>query len=383
MSTNAAGPRAVVVGAGPAGLATALRLERRFPGRGEVLVLDRSGVAASWRARYAELRLNTTRSTSALPGRPVPRSAGRWPSRDDYVGYLEAAASSLRTPPQTGVRVLRVVGDPGRGWTVVTDVGPVSTLNVVVATGHDAVPHIPDWAKGTSYRGEVQHVGNLGRLADFAGRRVVVVGAGNSGIDIAGHLAGVGAETVVAMRTPPTIVPREHLGIPVQRVAVATRWLPVRTRDAMASATARLTTGELARYGVPRPSVGPFTRFARSGVTVAVDSGFVAGPARRPGARGPGRGRTHSTRAAGGRRLRHRRRRGDPCDRIQMRPRTALSGTWGYSTHRSPSPAATWPDSIRRRPLLRRLPPRSRRHAAPYAADARDIASRVRTVPMT
>jgi cation diffusion facilitator CzcD-associated flavoprotein CzcO len=275
MSTNAAGPRAVVVGAGPAGLATALRLERRFPGRDEVLVLDRSGVAASWRARYAELRLNTTRSTSALPGRPIPRSAGRWPSRDDYVGYLEAAASSLRTPPQTGVRVLRVVGDPGRGWTVVTDVGPVSTLNVVVATGHDAVPHIPDWAKGTSYRGELQHVGNLGRLADFAGRRVVVVGAGNSGIDIVGHLAGVGAETVVAMRTPPTIVPREHLGIPVQRVAVATRWLPVRTRDAMASATARLTTGDLARYGVPRPSVGPYTRFARSGVTVAVDSGFV------------------------------------------------------------------------------------------------------------
>ena len=155
MSTNAAGPHAVVVGAGPAGLATALRLERRFPGRDEVLVLDRSSVAASWRARYAELRLNTTRSTSALPGRPIPRSAGRWPSRDDYVGYLEAAASSLRTPPQTGVRVLRVVGDPGRGWTVVTDVGPVSTLNVVVATGHDAVPHIPDWAKGTSYRGEV------------------------------------------------------------------------------------------------------------------------------------------------------------------------------------------------------------------------------------
>ena len=164
MSTNAAGPRAVVVGAGPAGLATALRLERRFPGRGEVLVLDRSGVAASWRARYAELRLNTTRSTSALPGRPIPRSAGRWPSRDDYVGYLEAAASSLRTPPQTGVRVLRVVGDPGRGWTVVTDVGPVSTLNVVVATGHDAIPHIPGWAEGTSYRGEVWHVGNLGRL---------------------------------------------------------------------------------------------------------------------------------------------------------------------------------------------------------------------------
>lgn len=102
-----------------------------------------------------------------------------------------------------------------------------------------------------------------------------MVGAGNSGIDIAGHLAREGVEVVVAMRMPPTILPREHLGIPLQRVGVATRWLPLRTKDALASSTARMTRGDLARYGVPRPSVGAYTRFARSGVTVSVDSGFV------------------------------------------------------------------------------------------------------------
>jgi cation diffusion facilitator CzcD-associated flavoprotein CzcO len=65
-----------VVGGGPAGLATALRLERRFRQRGEVVVLERSSVAASWQERYAELKLNTTRSTSALLGIRIPRSAG-------------------------------------------------------------------------------------------------------------------------------------------------------------------------------------------------------------------------------------------------------------------------------------------------------------------
>ena len=275
MCPNAAAPRVIVVGAGPAGLATALRLERRFQESGEVVVLERATVAASWRARYAELRLNTTRSTSGLPGRRIPRSAGRWPSLDDYVDFLQSTAISLRTPPRTGVTALRVLREPVRGWTVETDAGELVAPNVVIATGNDASPRMPDWPDRASYEGEVRHVADLGRLADLAGRRVVVVGAGNSGIDIAGHLARMNADVTIAMRTPPTILPREHLGIPLQALAVATRRLPLRARDMMASTTARMTTGDLERFGVPRSKVGVYTRFAATGVTVAIDSGFV------------------------------------------------------------------------------------------------------------
>ncbi len=275
MCPGGAPPRVIVLGAGPAGLAVALRLQRLFRVRGEVTVLERASAAASWRARYAELRLNTIRSTSALPGRRIPRSAGRWPARDDYVDYLQSAANSLLTPPRTGITALRLLREPEAGWIVETDEGALEAANVVVATGHDAVPHTPDWPDAASYQGEVRHVADLRGLADLKGRRVVVVGAGNSGIDIAGHLAAIGAEVTVAMRTPPTILPREYLGLPLQAMAVATRWLPLRTRDAMTSATARMTTGDLARYGVPRPRTGVYTRFATTGVTAAVDSGFV------------------------------------------------------------------------------------------------------------
>ena len=276
MSQSGAAPRVIVIGAGPAGLATALRLERRFREPGEVVVLERSSVAASWRARYAELRLNTTRSTSALPARRIPGSAGRWPSRDDYVDYLQSAAE--RSPDATthgGDRAVVFSARTGGRLDCRDRRGSLLAPNVVVATGHDAVPYTPDWPDRASYEGEVRHVADLSRLADLAGRRVVVVGAGNSGIDIAGHLARMDADVTVAMRTPPTILPREHLGIPLQAVAVATRRLPLRVRDAMASSTARMTTGDLRRYGVPRPGVGAYTRFAATGVTVAVDSGFV------------------------------------------------------------------------------------------------------------
>ena len=239
------------------------------------MVLERATVAASWRARYAELRLNTTRSTSALPGRRIPRSAGRWPSRDDYVDFLQSTALGLRTPPRTGVTALRVLREPVRGWTVETDAGEFVAPNVVIATGNDASPRTADWPDRASYEGEVRHVADLSRLADLAGRRVVVVGAGNSGIDIAGHLARMDADVTIAMRTPPTILPREHLGLPLQALAVATRRLPLGARDMMASVTEWMTTGDLARYGVPRSTVGVYTRFAATGVTVAVDSGFV------------------------------------------------------------------------------------------------------------
>lgn len=269
-------PKAVVIGAGPAGLAAALVLQRRFTDPGAVVVLERSSVAESWRSRYAELSLNTTRLTSGLPGRRIPRSAGRWVARNAYIDYLERAASALSTPVQLGVTVQRVTSAADGGWALQSDGGGITTPNVVVATGNEATPHAPQWPGRNTFGGRVHHVADLRRITDLAGKRVIVVGAGNSGTDVASLLVGLGTDIAVAMRTPPTILPREHRGVPLQAVAVATRWLPRRAKDALTLATAKSAMGDLTAYGIPRPSVGPFTRFAMTGVTVSVDTGFVA-----------------------------------------------------------------------------------------------------------
>jgi cation diffusion facilitator CzcD-associated flavoprotein CzcO len=266
--------RVVIVGAGPAGLAAAVVAQKRFAGRGDVVVLERAAVGQSWRDRYAELRLNTTRTTSGLPGLAIPRGAGRWVGRVDYLAYLDHVARRLATPVRTGVDVRRLTRDGGV-WTVHTDGGDVETRNVVVATGHDAVAVEPNWPHRDRFAGVVVHSSQVRRLGDYAGRRVVIVGGGNTGVDMAGHLARLDADVTVCVRTAPTILPREVLRLPLQPLGIATRWLPCRIRDALTAATARATLGDTTALGLPRPPVGAYTRFATTGVTIAVDTGFL------------------------------------------------------------------------------------------------------------
>src|SRR4051812_25114462 len=108
-------PRVLVVGAGSAGPSVAAPLRRRGIA---VTVLERGDrVGAAWSSRYEELRLNTLRWLSALPGAPIPRSAGRWVTRDQYVAHLAAFATSQRIDVRFGAGVRRI--DPeGAGWQV-------------------------------------------------------------------------------------------------------------------------------------------------------------------------------------------------------------------------------------------------------------------------
>lgn len=266
-------PPVVVVGAGSAGLAVASALRRL--GVGAVVLERGDGVAASWRSRHEELRLNTVRWMSDLPGLRMPRSLGRWVGRDDYVEYLERFAEHQRLDVRFGAHV-RNLGRACGGWRVETSSGACETDHVVVATGHDRVPWTPDWPGREEFPNPITHVAGHRRAAELAGSRVLLVGAGNSGVEVAGHLVDAGVAALwVSVRTPPNILPREIAGVPLHPISVWARMLPERLRDAGARSAARLTFGDLARYGLPAPRQGPYERLRTTGVTVAVDQGFV------------------------------------------------------------------------------------------------------------
>jgi cation diffusion facilitator CzcD-associated flavoprotein CzcO len=265
---------AVIIGAGSAGLAAAVALQRR---RIDPVILEQgTAVATSWRNRHQDLRLNTIRWLSDLPGLRIPPGAGRWVSRDDYIAYLEHFAQREPLDIRFGVRVLRVVPTPG-GWQVTTTAGVYKTEHVIVATGHDRIPRLPEWPGRSGFQRPILHVADLPRAADLTDMRVLLVGGGNSGVEIAGHLVDAGvAELWVSVRTPPNILPRQLYGVPLHPLAVTLRHLPERLRDLVARAVSRHAFGDLTSHGLPTPRQGPYQRMRSTGVTAAIDQGFVS-----------------------------------------------------------------------------------------------------------
>ncbi|MGK5499397.1 flavin-containing monooxygenase [Streptomyces sp. URMC 125] len=263
-----------IIGAGPGGLATAAALRARGI---RSVVLERSdAVGASWRGHYDRLRLHTTRRRSALPGLAIPRSCGRWVRRDDLVRYLEEYVRHHRLEVATGVEVGRIDRNDDGSWLLRANGGrELSSPVVVVATGHNHTPRVPDWPGRDSFAGELLHARSYRNPEPYAGRDVLVVGTGNTGTEIALDLAEGGAARVrLAVRTPPHIVRRSTLGWPAQATAVAVRRLPVRLVDGMARGLAKVSVPDLSRHGLPRPQTGLYTR-VRQGAIPVQDTGFV------------------------------------------------------------------------------------------------------------
>ena len=171
---------------------------------------------AAWRERYDRLHLHTPRLLSGLPGRRIPRRYGRWVSRDDLIAYLREYADAERIDVRTGTKVERVDRD-GDGWTLATSEGPLAARSVIVATGYNGEPFVPDWPGRDRFAGELIHSAEYRNPRPFRDRDVLVVGAGNSGAEIATDVAEGGASrSRLSVRTPPQIVRRATAGIPAQ-----------------------------------------------------------------------------------------------------------------------------------------------------------------------
>jgi putative flavoprotein involved in K+ transport len=259
-----------VIGAGPAGLASAAMLKRA----GErVIVLDRREVGEVWATRYDRLHLHTVRWLSGLPGYPMPRELGKWPARDGVAEYLRQYAAHHELEVRTSTDVERV-DRANNGWVVSTTRGdPLEADRVVIATGQSNVPFLPTWPGG--FAGDLIHSAAYRNPEPYRGRRVLVVGTGNSGAEIAVDLAEGGArEVLVSVRTPPSIVRRDTLGIPSQLLGIASMRLPTGAVDRIASGIRRVAIPDLAPYGLVAPE-RPYSEFLRRRVIPVVDVGFA------------------------------------------------------------------------------------------------------------
>jgi len=264
----------LVVGAGPAGLAVAACLRRR--GIEATIVDAGEAVGETWQRRYERLHLHTPRIQSALPGLRMPRRFGRWVAKDDIAHYLRVYARKHGLEPRFGVEVQRLERN-GAGWTATTGEGVISAQQVVLATGYSNRPITPSWPGQDSYGGEVVHASRYRDAMPFVGRRVLIVGAGNSGAEIAADLAEQGAAEVrLAVRTPPNIIPRQLGPIPTTLLAIPMDFLPAWLSDPVNRLLQRLVIGDLTPYGMPPARSGVVAQQRATNVTPTIDVGLVA-----------------------------------------------------------------------------------------------------------
>jgi putative flavoprotein involved in K+ transport len=261
----------IVVGGGAAGLSAAGALAWRGI---EAVVLEQdAAIGGTWARRYDRLHLHTVRQFSGLAHFPIPARYPRYLSRDQLVEYLQAYARHFNLRVLTGASVQKIrLQSDGRGLSVDTAAGEWQGRAVVVATGQYARPVIPPWPGRDAFSGRLDHSVAYTNATGYAGQRVLVVGAGNSGAEIATDLSEHGAAAVsISVRTPPPIVPRDPFGMPVQRTSIVLSALAPALANHLGRMTARLVLGDLTRYGMPAPVFAPYSTKR----VPLIDVGFV------------------------------------------------------------------------------------------------------------
>ena len=244
-----------VIGAGAAGLgALHVLADEGF----SVDCFEKSDrVGGHWHTDYDCLHLITPRDSSGFEGHPMPREYPLFPSRDqmrDYIlGFAARHGLGSRIRFNTAVTEARPLGADGLdGWEVTTSDGERRSYDgVIVANGHLWDPFVPEYPG--EFTGRVLHSGRYRDAADIEGDRVLVVGAGNSGCDLAVDAAQAGRETHISVRNGLVFQPKTLYGRPRSELPLLAR-LPVRAQERVTRALIDVALGKPERYGLPAPA---------------------------------------------------------------------------------------------------------------------------------
>jgi cation diffusion facilitator CzcD-associated flavoprotein CzcO len=240
-----------VIGAGAAGLgALKVLLDEGF----SVDCFERGDrVGGHWHTDYDCLHLITPRDSSGFEGFPMPSDYPLFPSRDQMRDYILAFAAHHGLGAYIRFNTAVTSARPLEGgWEITTSDGDRRAYDaVIVANGHLWDPFVPDYP-GT-FEGRVLHSGRYRNNGDLAGERVLVVGAGNSGCDLAVDAAQAGYDTTVSVRNGLVFQPKTLFGRPRSELPLLAR-LPVRIQERVTRGLIDVALGRPERYGLPAPA---------------------------------------------------------------------------------------------------------------------------------
>lgn len=275
----------LIVGAGPSGLATAALL--RDQGVPFVVLEKTDCIASLWQKRtYDRLTLHLPKQFCQLPKLPFPEDFPEYPTKSQFIGYLEDYARRFDINPRFNECVRSARYDETCGlWRVRT----VSTAGgsrgeveyicrwLVVATGENAKRVKPDFEGLAEFGGDVMHVREYKSGEKFGKKKVLVVGCGNSGMELSLDLCNHHALPAMVIRDSVHVLPREVLGKSTFELAVLLmKWLPLWLVDKLLLILAWLVLGNVEKYGLKRPLVGPMELKNTKGKTPVLDIGALA-----------------------------------------------------------------------------------------------------------
>ncbi len=262
----------IIVGAGPAGLGVAACLKKEGI---ESLILEKEQSAgASWHKHYDRLHLHTTRVFSSLPHMPMPKSFGRYPSRDQVAEYFASYAAHFDLDIAFGTELLSA-NYTESGWQLKTNQAVFKSQKLVIATGLNRKPFLPEWPGQESYQGTFLHSSDYKTGAAYKGQNVLVVGLGNSGGEIALDLYEQGADVSLSVRGPVNVIPRDFFGIPIQVLAIIQSIFPSNLVDKLNGMVMALFKGNLTDHGIIQPKEGAITQINTKKQVPLIDVGTV------------------------------------------------------------------------------------------------------------
>ncbi len=239
----------VVVGGGAAGLATAYWLQRAGL---RARILEARQVGHVWTRHYDSLRLHTLKAVSALPGLPMPADYPDFPTGPQVAAYLGGYAQRMNLAVQEETPARAVTRRAGR-WHVATDQETYEAKVLVMATGIWGRPYCPPLPGAGVFRGDRLHSSKYRNPDRFQGQRVLVLGVGNSGAEIAAELGRAGVETTLSVRDGVTFVPKPRSAQAMRASDWLFRHLP---RD-LGNALLKRFRPDFSTLGLPRQARDP------------------------------------------------------------------------------------------------------------------------------
>lgn len=249
--------KVIIIGAGPAGLATAGRLKRAGI---EFELLEASDrVAWAWHNHYDRLYLHTVGKRSHLPFLDFPKDFPTYVPREKLAAYYEEYAKKFELNPTLNREVKSITKTNGV-WSVNANDASYLAEHVVLASGINRIPIEPTWPGMDGFKGNIIHSRDYKNPDTFIKSKTLVVGMGNTGAEVALDLVNAGVETYLSVRSAVTIVPRDVMGTPSQITGQRLEKLPFGIGNTLGMLVSKLFVGNLKKYGlrttnVPRKSV--------------------------------------------------------------------------------------------------------------------------------